>query len=56
MATKKKPSDGIYQKVEKPKKETVFILETKYDPKVETREVIEKVRRYGKNYIKLKNN
>lgn len=52
---KKKPSDGVYQKRVKPKKETILIPESIYNAESDTREVIGSIRKFGKNYIEVKN-
>lgn len=52
---KKKPSDGIYQKRVKPKKETILIPVSIFDAETDTREVIETVRKFGKEYVRVKN-
>lgn len=56
MAIKKKPSDGIYVKRVKPKKETVMIPVDSYIISGDKRELVEYKLHYGKYYAVLRNN
>lgn len=50
-----KNSSMIPEKRVKPKKETVMMIKSKYDPTVETRAVIGEKYWFGKDYVILQN-